>query len=161
MIRFEDQSGWLVAGLAQAGWLAELDHPAREAFGDGLAGLYKRAGVDLVREQLAATLGGLPYDIADRGLLVWPEADYRLEVCYPLRPHRTLRAQGDADRTGVAPRALPPESVLFSHHDLSWDRWVEVWQRDQRGEGHQPAALPGVLLPPRPRHPAPRTGLVG
>jgi hypothetical protein len=161
VIRFEDQSGWLVAGIAQPGWVQGLDYPAREAFGDALAGLYKRAGVDLVREQLEATLGGLPYDIADRGLLVWPEADYRLEVCYPLRPHRTLRAQGDADRIGAAPRALPPESVLFSHHDLTWDRWVEVWQRDQRGEGHQPAAVPGVLLPPRPRFPAPRTGLVG
>jgi hypothetical protein len=163
VVRFEEQSGWLVAGIAQAGWLEALDYPAREAFGDALAGLYKRAGVDLVREQLAATLGGLPYDIADRGLLVWPEADYRLEVCYPLRPHRTLRAQGDGDPTGAAPRALAPESVLFSHHDLTWDGWVEVWRRDQRGEGHQPAALPGVILPPRPRFPAPapRTGLVG
>lgn len=159
VIRFEDQSGWIVASLPQPGWLDQLSHPAREAFADALAGLYKRAGVDLVREQLHATLSGLPYDIADRGLVVWPEPDYRLEVCYPLRPHRTLRAQSTTERTGNAPRVIAPESVLFSHHDLFWDQWVEVWERDQRGEGHQPAVLPGVLLPPRLRYPFHRSDL--
>ncbi len=156
VIRFEEQSSWLVASLHRSGWLDGLNHTAREAFADALIGLYKRAGVDLVREQLKAALGGLPHDIADRGLLVWPEPDYQLEVCYPLRPHRTLRAQSTTERPTDAPRALAPESVLFSHHDLSWDRWVDVWERDQRGEGHQPPALPGVILPPRaPRLPLP------
>src|SRR5262249_23092196 len=47
------RSGWLVAGVHGPGWLPLLSGPQRAALATALAGLYKLAGVDLTREQIA------------------------------------------------------------------------------------------------------------
>jgi hypothetical protein len=63
-VDFEEHAGWLVAGLSRQSatprwgqtWLARLRPEQALAFRDALAGFYKLAGVDLVREQLANDL---------------------------------------------------------------------------------------------------------
>nr|MBA2538148.1 hypothetical protein [Deltaproteobacteria bacterium] len=84
-IRFEQQSGWLVASIPEPGWLAALDDNHRKIFEIALSGFYKLSGVELAREQLETALQGdgsapPPYDISDEGLLVWPAGAYDSEV---------------------------------------------------------------------------------
>lgn len=133
-IAFEEHAGWLVAGIAQDGWLTRLTPEQLRAFTNALAGFYKLAGVDLIREQLAAVLPpGATYTIGDNGLTVWhasgPPVTYDLEdwllVPQPLLPD--------------LPR-LPAHRVLFSATPIYWDDWVNMWEHDRAGKG-QPAAL--------------------
>src|SRR5262249_31119373 len=55
-IEIEHSNGWIVAGLRATGWLGSITEEQRRTFCLCLAGLYKGADVDLVREQLQATL---------------------------------------------------------------------------------------------------------
>ena len=48
------QSGWLVADVACLGWVGNLPPPQRAVLTTALVGLYKSAGVELVRQQLIA-----------------------------------------------------------------------------------------------------------
>jgi hypothetical protein len=92
MLAFEEQSGWLLASVAHAGWIDALDATKRIVVENALAGLYARAAVDLVRERLEARIGEpAPYDVADQGLVVWPGGDYEKQTIEPLV----------ADRSGV------------------------------------------------------------
>src|SRR5262249_9682156 len=50
------RQGWLIAGITEPGWLAEITPDQWRAFTTALASLYKRAGIDLVREQVRANL---------------------------------------------------------------------------------------------------------
>ncbi len=71
-LALEDQAGWLVAGIDRRGWLDQLSPTQRGTLSNALAGFYKFAGVDLVREQLDAHLAPEKhtYAIDERGLVV-------------------------------------------------------------------------------------------
>ena len=71
-ISLEDQAGWLVASIDRRGWLDQLSPGQRGTLANALAGFYKLAGVDLVREQLDAHLPPETetYSIEERGLVV-------------------------------------------------------------------------------------------
>jgi hypothetical protein len=134
VLGFEEQSGWLVAGVVEPGWLTRLSQTELRVFAAALSGFYKLAGVELVREQVESLLGATPppYDIAEGGLIVWPDADYESEATYNLRngPLLVPRATEDAP-------ALPSfeaDRVIFARRPLTWSRWVAVWEADQAGE---------------------------
>jgi hypothetical protein len=141
-IDFEDHGGRLVAGVAQSGWLARLTPEQARTFADALAGFYKKAGVDLVREQLAAVLPpGATYAVDEKGLTVWPDGD--------------TSATYAPDGAFLTPRppleglpSLPSEQVLFSATPIFWDDWVEVWEHDRAGKPHAPALVRGQRLLP-------------
>src|SRR5262249_10216158 len=67
---FSEKSGWLLVYIEQAGWLHKLSPGQTEALTIALAGWYKLAGVDVVREQVQAGLAGrgLTYAIESKGL---------------------------------------------------------------------------------------------
>src|SRR5690606_29453321 len=50
-IRIELEAGWLLAGITRPGWIAALEPGQRRIFELALAGFYKRADIDIVREQ--------------------------------------------------------------------------------------------------------------
>jgi hypothetical protein len=91
-----EQSGWLVAGIEQPGWLLQLGAEERETLTAALTGLYLLAGIDLTREQIAAVLGHPA----------------------PLYP---------VTEPGLA-------GMRFSDVQLTWEKWVEIWDRDQVGK---------------------------
>ena len=64
-----------------------------------MMGLYKSAGVDLVRQQIEAQFPPpLPwYDVSAAGLVLWPDGDEDVEVLYDL-------ARRPVDRPAVGPR---------------------------------------------------------
>jgi len=125
-VDFEEHGGWLLAGLTcllscQETWLSRLTAEQGMAFRDALAGFYKLAGVDVVREQAQAQLpAGTLYDLTERGLVVWPLSEQNGEVVYDLE------------------NSPQKDALLFSATPITWDDWVQTWQHDHDGKGHTP-----------------------
>jgi hypothetical protein len=131
-IAFEEQSGWLVGGVSQPGWLCDLGHDECLVLSDALAGFYKLAGVNLVREQVAEILTpGAIWSMRDEALVLWQNG------------------QAATQRLND-PAAVPWERIRFDRAPVRWADWVAAWQRDQDGKGHEPPLLPGVRLLPEP-----------
>ena len=150
-LSFEEHAGWLVAGVAEAGWLAELDPPGRQALGTALAGLYKLAGVQLVRESILEALGpdGGDFDLRPEGVVVRPDPASEAEIVYLLKPEAGVPALMPVGRSGLEAPPLDPARLLFADLAIPWRRWVEVWERDRGGEDHPADLIEGVALLPR------------
>jgi hypothetical protein len=152
-LAFEEQSGWLLASVAQIGWLAKIAPEQAGLLAVAIAGLYHLAGVGLVREQIQAALPGATtmYDVEEGELVVWLDQRFGHHVGYDLQtlddrltPHLN---------NGLTELPLPPldaNRVIFARQQLSWDRWVATWQQGEGGNA--PALIPESikLLPPAP-----------
>jgi hypothetical protein len=148
-LAFAEHAGWLIGSVEEAGWLKHLTPEQRQVMTSALAGLYKLAGVDLVREQLDAVLmPSVPgYDITDHQLVLWTGPrnghgiTYELTDRYDrLRPHR----RNGQDLTQLP--ALDARRLFFSRVPLTWEQWVECWQKDHEGKGHPHLLGDGVVL---------------
>lgn len=126
-VSFEEQSGWLIAGLQSPGFTKELKDAQRVLFENVLAGLYKLAGVEIVREQLTASIGTLPYDISEHGLVVWPDRSYRTSVVYDLRTHSQILKTTLRVGLGALPATLKKKDIFFSEETITWQEWVDAW----------------------------------
>jgi len=147
-LAFEERSGWLLAEVTRPGWLTRLSPSQRGAFVAALAGLYKLAGVVMVREQVEVSLppGVSVYGICGEGLLLWPGGDFSRGVVCDLR-----ELDGPQAPPADGSASVPPERMLYTRTPIAWDDWVAAWSRDQAGD---PVALPVVekvrLLPVPP-----------
>jgi hypothetical protein len=153
-LEFEDRSGWLVAGIYETGWSVQLTAEQGQAATTALAGLYKLAGVDLVREQLRANLppAVTRYDVVNWDLVVWLDHRPAAALCYDLGTGRDqLRPRSLAGRRAVDAPVLDVRSVVFAAVPLLWEQWVEAWQRDQQGLGPPRPFGPTVQLLPAPQ----------
>ncbi len=146
---FEDLSGWLVASVAEPGWLCDLPQDAARAFEVALAGFYKMAAVDLVRQQIRAALrpSAGSYGVTEEGLVVWPSEGQGCEVLYPLRDGPRVEPH-----TSVCPPTPLPafdlRQLVFRATPVPWPRWVEAWERDQAGKDPIPELVDGSPLMP-------------
>src|SRR5439155_16874096 len=97
-LRIGEQSGWLLAHIARPGWLPRLDAEQAAVVALALAGFYKEAGVDLIREQIEASFAPASpaYDVTDEGLVVWPDGDYATVAVYDLQQRPELRPRAAA-----------------------------------------------------------------
>ena len=154
-LTIEEQSGYLMAGTSKPGFLVELQRSSRTGsliFENALAGLYQRAEIDIVHEQLIAELGGdVNYDISDDGLLVWPEPDFKTELLY--RIHKPNKPTLVPIVRGAPPKRPPPtldtHQTLFRKQSLTWPAWVTAWSAAERAEGAIARVIRGPsLLPP-------------
>jgi len=125
---FEEQSGWLTARTARTGWVEQLDESHREILLTALVGFYQLAGVDLVREQIAATFAprDFPYDINEEGLVVWPDG-FSVEAVYNLHHLHTIRPYPRAIARNYDLPSVSPDTLIFSETRLSWEHWAEQW----------------------------------
>jgi hypothetical protein len=144
-LAFEEQSGWLVASIYRRGWSDTLSYARRHTLASGLAGFYKLAGVDLVREQIEARLaaGSRGYQITEAGLSVWPSHDGPPQV-YPLRDWPRLDETREAAGFTLADR----DRWVFAATPISWRRWVVTWELDQLGGSSQHQVLENLYLLP-------------
>jgi len=133
-LAFEIHAGWLVAGIAEPGWLNQLAEAQRQALLTALAGLYKLAGVDLVREQMETVLGtdALSYTIEEDGLRVRAGAD--TEVVYDLRNGPVIQPQTPAGVVCKDRPVVPAEQLLFKRVSVTWPAWVQTWDSAQACE---------------------------
>ncbi|APR80510.1 Hypothetical protein A7982_05857 [Minicystis rosea] len=130
-IAFEEQSGFVVACVPRLGWVVTLSAAERLLFENALGGLYQLAGVDLVREQIEATLpGSPPYDVCDEGLVVWPGGSYRTEIVYPLDGAGDLVPTVRGEPLPAEPPALDRKRIVFREQPIAWDAWVAAWSAE-------------------------------
>ena len=149
-LEWEDRSGWLVAGWAEPGFLTHLEPAAARAMENALAYLYKRSGVDIVREQLRAELpAAAHYDIAAAGLLVWYGSRETTPILYDLAdPVAELRPRNPVDLKPTAGPTRKADRILFDRVSLAWPQWMDVWQLDPtRQPRFGPPGWNLVLLP--------------
>lgn len=129
-LTFEDNSGWLVATVRNPGWLAEVDPDSRERVNTALAGFYKRAGVDLVRENFQERFPRpeLQTRFQEDGALVFTGENPRRGAVYKLRTSARMLApllQPEA-RPGDWP-VVEREALVFADCPITWDEWVRAW----------------------------------
>ncbi|MGL6097501.1 MAG: hypothetical protein ACRC7O_17100, partial [Fimbriiglobus sp.] len=144
VLEWEDRGGWLIAGWGDPGWTADLPPAPARAFTNALAYLYKRAGVDLVREHLRAELptDATQFDVGPAGLLVWYGPRDQPPVLYELAaPADELRPRTPNNLHPAAGPPLLAERLVFSRVTLTWPQWLAVWQPD-------PGAEPPPFGPP-------------
>jgi len=138
-LAIEEHSGWLVASIADPGWLAELSPEARDSLEAALAGLYKMAGVDLVREPIERALApeSPRYDFREPGLVVWPDDSSEVEVSYLLKPDPAgsplVTIDESSDPAYNSFLRIEPTRLLFSRAELTWKEWVETWEHEKSG----------------------------
>lgn len=147
-LQFEEQSGSLVASVATAGFIDALDEEHHATFEIALAGLYKRAGVEVVREQVEALLGdSTSYDISTEGLVVWPGKGYATEVVYPLVGAGTTSGVVRGEPLSAAPKSLELDRLLFARQAILWTAWVDAFREDRESS---PRVIDGPpLLAPK------------
>ncbi len=140
----EHRRGWLVAGIREPGWLEALRPEQRRVFASCLAYFYKRAEVDLVREQLRRVIPGpvFSWQLTEDELLLWrgPEG--------PLEPIALTE-----EVPGEGPREI--DKLLFSRAPLTWQEWDGVWRWDAQGVVHPGLQGIGELVLPVPTADAP------
>jgi hypothetical protein len=136
-IDFQERSGWLVATVPHAGWVGELSDDRLTTLSAALVGVYKMAGVDLIREQLELGFkpGAWELRIRERELLVWPHsgAPVRLDrpyASYSLLAGPMLVPRLASSSAPVRPPVLDRSQILFGSVPVPWSLWVEVWQHD-------------------------------
>jgi hypothetical protein len=149
-VTFEEQAGWLVAGIPAPGWLLKLPQEPLQALVTALAGLYKLAGVGLVREQIQALLPTAltAYDIEEVGLVASLDQQLGGEVIYPLKGLTPqLKPESVNGQVGTAWPVLEAQRLIFAQVPLPWCDWVRTWEQDVEGKGHLPllAAAQGLL----------------
>lgn len=146
-LSFEEQSGFLIADVLDVGFLPRLGDasaPRRIAFATALLGLYKLAGVDLVRSHIAGVLPDTArFDVSERGLVVWDEGFTREQV-YPLRLDDTALYA-----TGGEGRPVPTERIAFRRRGVKWSDWSRAWSDAQSTRALRDQVLGEQLLLPR------------
>lgn len=148
----ENRSGWLVAGLRNPGWLERVSPPQRQAITIALIGFYKRAGVELVREQIEASLPpeARGYDITSSALVLWLGSHGGPAIYYDWTNAESRLFAHTADGTALSQwPPLEPRRILFGRVAILWSQWVETWQKDQDGQSPPaPFSVEVKLLPP-------------
>ncbi len=136
LMRWEDLNGWLAARIVDPGWMIELPVETRSRLNVALTGLYKLAGVDLVREQVLSTVTqgtdiepGLELE-ADAVRLISPQAD---PVVYPLRQEGRLITPVAINGAAVTGWPVVDRGqLLFQETDVTWSEWVNHWPASEQ-----------------------------
>ncbi len=174
-ISFRNWCGWIVAGIDEMGWAAALATamateqtvaapcPSKAALLSlALAGLYKLAGVDLVREQVDSVLASafeldagdhlLQWDVKPDELLVW--LDGRKEAAYSLAEGAMQptvlagRFASTCAEPGLrAPPSIDSAKLMLRHMPIAWGAWMNAWE-PAAGPGALAAALNGIRVLP-------------
>ena len=128
---FQARSDWLVARIAEPGWVSDLTQSQQDIFTSTLAGIYKLSGVELVEEQMrqALTQPDAFYHLSISDLEVWAPGERSTPVAYgirttwgTIRPHPASLAK----TLGLPP--VTPKQLVFSESDLPWEQWLAYWQ---------------------------------
>lgn len=149
-LSFQEQSGWLLAGLMNSGWVVRLSAEQVEALVTALAGFYKIGGVDLVREQIESCFDPQhpPYDVTEAGLVVWPGNQYDVELVYNLEQRPAIKPRPRALAKALNFPTLEAHELIFGESSISWVGWVATWESEQTGAGLPPLFADEIRLLP-------------
>jgi hypothetical protein len=149
-IAFVVESGWLVAGVNRTGWIDQLLPHQRQVLATALMGLYKSAGIDLVREQIESSFEKpMPwYAISTEGLVVWPDDTEAVEVLYDFHDGPWIAPQSVRGLTRQSLPTVERQQVIFREILLSWHDWVQIWKRDATGQSYPSESVAAVCVLP-------------
>ncbi|MDB4958624.1 MAG: hypothetical protein JWO36_6193 [Myxococcales bacterium] len=152
-IAFEQQSGWLLAGVPERGFMDRLDERQSTIFEIALAGFYKLSGVDIVREQLESALATADvkapaYDVSHEGIVVWPTESYLVEIVYDLRSSYLIPMVRGGRFSGIAP-TLAGRRAIYRSEPLRWTAWTTIWNQLTTDRVLTPIVIGPSLLPRR------------
>jgi hypothetical protein len=149
-LEWEMDGAWLVAGVLEPGWLDRVGTTQREVMTAALAGLYKLAGIDIVREQVRANLPPATawFDVVGDDLILSLHPGGPPAVLYDLHtPRGPLLPRPAIGTIQASWPPLDPYRVLYERLSLTWCRWVARWEVQ---DGKAPPALfspPVPILP--------------
>lgn len=139
VIALEERGGWIIGSIDDEGPLATWTPEMRDVFECALAGLYKLAGVEAVREQMAEIFGSQArlFDANPEGLLiVGPDGRER------------LFAYDDGLELTADDQTVAAANVLFSARPIAWCDWVQWWVAYTAGQLPKSSMVPGWRLIP-------------
>ncbi len=144
-ILFQEQNGWVVAGIAEPGCLRFASADQTRSLQNALEGFYRKCGIDMVREQMeAGFLNNHPYDINSEGLVIWPHARFTSEIVVDLNRKGVLRPLPVSEATNAGLTPVDRSLVLFFESHTAWDSWVARWTSQ-----HALPLPPACLNPPQ------------
>lgn len=148
-IAIERESNWLVAGVVQPGWLGQLSTERAQVLANAMAGLYKLAGADLIRQQIEALLPlpGCVYQVIDQELVVSPNPATEGEVRYDIEEGETLHPRLEGSSSPCPAPTLIRGDLVFSAHPIAWPTWIAAWETSGEGTLKPKPLLPMRLLP--------------
>jgi hypothetical protein len=149
VVGFDEQSGWLLAGILKPGWLAKLTDEQRQTLAAALAGVYKLAGVHLTREQITHGLAptSAAIDITHAGLEVWPGPEFATAAVYDLAAGPMLEPRPANGELPPGLRPLSASRLVFADTPVTWKRWVRTWQEDRASVNGAVSDLAYAVLP--------------
>jgi hypothetical protein len=125
---FQEQSGWVVASVAETGCLRFASADQLRSFQNALEGFYRKCGIDMVREQMEAKfLHGHQYDINWEGFAIWPHGMFSHELTVDLYRKGNLRPLPAAEAAAAGIQPTERENVLFFETGTDWSDWVVLW----------------------------------
>jgi hypothetical protein len=126
--RFQEQSGWLIATIAQTGWLGLIPSEQQNSVLHALEGFYRKGGIDLVREQLENNLTHEhPYDIDSEGLRIWPSHQFEVELIANLRDEKMIAPLPALQASLAGLKPIEREKIVFSATETEWTQWEKTW----------------------------------
>ena len=122
---FEQRARLIYAGIDDPGWIDALDAEQRRVLSAALLGLYKIAGVDLVKEQIYAAFGTPPHaiEISRDQITAWRDADFHSHETGAL----TDAALNQSTTVG-------PDRLRLDRFAVTWRDWVEMWNPPAGGD---------------------------
>lgn len=116
-ISIEERGGWLIASVELPS--AALSQQQRDLVECALVGLYKLAGVHVIREQAAHVYGphAMDFDAITDGLLI-PQPDGSIE----------FYDHHDGPEITKHDHRLNDVLMVYSEHEVLWEQWAETWQ---------------------------------
>ena len=125
---FQEQSGWVVASIAETGWLRFASADQIRSFQNAVEGFYRKAGIDLVREQVEETfIHQHPYDINADGFAIWPNGQFNREVLVDLNRKGPIRPVPAAEASAAGIGSAERDAVVFSESRTLWNDWEMLW----------------------------------
>lgn len=125
---FQEQSGWVVASVPDAGWLRSASMDQLKSFQNALQGFYRKSGIDMVREQLETNfIQTHPYDINSEGFAIWPNGNFDKELIVDLSRKGAVRPTPGSAATTAGIFPTDRDAVLFNESNTEWTTWQYLW----------------------------------
>ncbi|MBS0211394.1 MAG: hypothetical protein JSS27_20825 [Planctomycetes bacterium] len=145
-LRFEDRAGWLLATIRAPAWVANLSTTQAQTLATALAGMLKLAGVQVLRNVIDDVCREQPgrFAVDENGLtLLGREGD---RAWYDVNQANGQPCPPTVASDGARWGSLDWRRLRCGEIAISWNGWVDAWQRVREEPIAPPLDEPTSLL---------------